>query len=214
MTNDDDAEPQSYPLEWPIGRPRAKYRQAAPFKHRGRPVEIARGASLVREELRRFGARSVAISSNIKPTLGGSLPRETPQNGDPGVAVYFRLGDAPHCVSCDRWTRVADNLVAVAKDIEAQRGRLRWGCVDVLQAFAGQKLLPAAERRTPWWQILGFKDVPSSAAEIDRAERAGLLKYHPDKNPGNNAAGNAAAEITAAATEGRAALRAMESINV
>jgi len=211
----DEEEPQSYPLEWPIGRPRAKHRSSAAFRQSaGRElVSIATGVRRVMDELRRFGARSAVISSNVKPTISGIPSSEKPTKGlDPGVAVYFRLGDKPHCVSCDWWDRVADNLAAIAADLAAQRGRLRWGCVDALTAFAGQKLLPAAERRTPWWQILGFKDLPSSAAEIDKAERAGLLRMHPDKNPGDNAAGNAAAEITAAASEGREALRAMEAI--
>jgi hypothetical protein len=203
MNDDDNSEPQAYPLQWPIGRPRARHRTAAAFRKGGRRLEVADGVRRVLAELRRFGARSVAISTNIRPTLAGSLNRETPTNGDPGVAVYFRLGDQPHCVSCDRWDRVADNLAAVAADVEAQRGRLRWGCVDVLAAFAGQKLLPAAERRTPWWEILGFHDPPGSKAEIDSAERRALLISHPDRNPGDQAAANRAAEITQAAHEGR-----------
>lgn len=210
MTDDD--EPQAYPLQWPIGRPRARHRTAAAFRRGGRRLEVADGVRRVLEELRRFRARSVAISTNIKPTLAGSLNRETPTNGDPGVAVYFRLGDEPHCVSCDRWDRVADNLAAVAADIEAQRGRLRWGCVDVLAAFAGQKLLPAAEQRTPWWVTLGFKDPPATVREIDQAERSGLMTYHPDKKPGDQAAANAAAEITQAANEGRRALELQAAV--
>lgn len=211
MTNDDE-QPQAFPLEWPIGRARAKHRQAAPFSSRGRAVEIPTAVKRVLTELRRFGAKTPVISSNVRPTLSGTPSRETPTNGDPGVAVYFRLADRPHCVSCDRWTRVADNLVAVAKDIEAQRGRIRWGCVDAIQAFAGQKLLPAAEQRTPWWVTLGFKDQPGSIREIDQAERRGLLAFHPDKT-GDQRTANAAAEITAAASEGREVLRLQAAVS-
>ncbi len=81
----------------------------------------------------------VIISTNIRPRLDG-LPRGSePEPGDTGVAVYFKLrffrGGKEflrHTVlTCDKWTSVAWNSYAIAKDVEAQRARARWGCTSL-----------------------------------------------------------------------------------
>lgn len=201
----DEDGPQAYPLQWPIGRPRTEpgRRQMAPFRHRGGLVPIAEGVRRLLAEVRRFHATDVVISTNVRPTLSGTPRQETPTGGDPGVAVYFRLKDQPHAMSCDKWSRVADNLAALAAHIEAIRGQLRWGAADVAQVFAGFKALPAMGEVRPWWQVMGFKSdrgITLEGLEAKFAELAHL--HHPDR--GGNA--NQMAEITAARAQGRATL--------
>ena len=67
------------------------------------------------------------ISTNLKLRLDG-LPRSdqaTP--ADPGVAVYFELDGKTIVLACDKWNRVADNIYAIAKHVDALRGQDRWG---------------------------------------------------------------------------------------
>lgn len=210
---------RAYPLSWPIGRPRAKSREAAPFhakatETRTRPSgekytisktrvrSISEGVRAVAEELRRFGASGVVISTNVKPTLSGTPSRETPKGNDPGVAVYFRLNGQPHAIAVDKWDRVADNLTAVSKHIEAIRGQLRWGCADVAQVFAGFRALPAVGAPKPWWTIMGFREPPASPEVLERKRDELARLHHPDR--GGNP--NQMAEINAAYDQGRQAL--------
>lgn len=195
-----------YPLAWPVGRPRARVREAATFKTAAgstaaygaaygyRRLTIAEGRDRVLDELDRFKALDVVISSNY------TMDRREPT--DPGAAVYFRLpngagaGAGLHCFACDKWHRLADNLAAIAAHIEALRGQLRWGVGDVAAAFAGYKALTAVGAHRPWWELLGV----SNGATVDQIKaRFRLLatQHHPDR--GGNP--HQMAEISAAYTE-------------
>jgi len=129
---------------------------------------------------------------DLRLDSGGGQPEPV----DPGVAVYFRLDGRDIALACDRWNRVADNIVALAKHIEAMRGMDRWGVGTARQAFAGYEALPAPEQ---WWQVLG---VPASAGidEINRAWRDRAAAAHPDRG-GSDAA---MAQLNAARDQGRA----------
>lgn len=193
---------KSYPLCWPIARPRTMSRSYARFSTDGKSLSVADGVKRLVPELERLGARGVIISTNVEPRLDG-LPRGHGNPTDPGVAVYFSLRiagqDYPHCISCDKWTHVADNLAAIAKHVGAIRGQLHWGAADTAQVFAGFRALPAVGAREPWWRILGFakrEDVTAAKLEARRLELA--LKHHPDRG----GSVSRMAEINAAADEG------------
>jgi len=157
---------------------------------------VADATARLMAELDRLGARHPVLSTNLALRNDG-LPRSGQRMpDDPGVAVYFHLEGDPHCLPCDRWDRVADNIAAIAKHIEATRGQLRWGVGDVRTAFAGFRALPGRGETTvgtgapPWWQVL---KVPADATlDVARAAyRALAAKYHPDK-PGGDAGAMAA----------------------
>jgi hypothetical protein len=117
------------------------------------------------------------------------LPRsDGPEPGDPGAAVFFMLKfyrggkeRKRHTVmTCDKWNRVSWNLYAIAKDIEAQRARLRWGCTSVEQAFHGYLAIPERTGGLAWWDTLGIK--PTATKEEAKAAFNALAKLrHPDK---------------------------------
>lgn len=194
----------AFPLAWPIGRPRAKYRERAPFSKRGsngfERLTVAQGLDRLTGELRRLGARSIVVSTNLQVRSTDGLPRSGQgEPRDPGAAVYFQLEGRPHCLATDRWDRVADNIAAIAKHVEATRGQLRWGVGDVAQAFAGFRALPAAGAVRPWWEVLGFSSKPMSPVTLRDRWRELAERHHPDRggNPGQMA------EINAAYDEGR-----------
>ena len=199
---------QAYPLSWPRGRPRtpAHLRKRASFAVRedsGRgwsstkEVSIARARERLQRELDLLGAEREILSTNVELRLDGQPRSDRRVPDDPGVAVYFRLDGRDTALACDRWDRVADNIVAIAKHIEALRGMDRWGVGSREQAFAGYQALPAPEQ---WWEVLG---VPRTASreQVDAAWRERMQTAHPDKG-GSTAA---AARLNWARDEGRKA---------
>ncbi len=186
----------AYPLAWPLGRQRtptyqrtrARFGRRAKtdgWKRDGRLQEVSlnHATGQILEELSRLGARDQVLSTNVELRLDG-LPysnRRAPE--DPGVAVYFTLNGDDLCLACDRWDRVADNLVALAKWIEATRGQERWVGESMVRAvFTGFKALPAPGEThgIDPWHFLGCD--PEWPAEAIEAEiRACLKEAHPDK---------------------------------
>lgn len=143
-------------------------------------------------ELRRLGARSVVISSNVELRLDG-LPYSTRRDpDDSGVAVYFVRDGREQCIPCDKWDRVADNLTAIARTVEALRGIERWGAKSMVDAaFAGFKALPENAGGDPWWEILGV-DSDASPVDIRSAWRRIAKETHPDVEGGSERAFHAA----------------------
>ncbi len=203
---------ESYPLVWPLGRPRrpaedredARFGQETlhsdgtgmPAYRRRQPLSIAVALGRLRTELGRRGAEDVVISTNV-PTRQDGLPYSNARvPDDPAVAVYFRWKGELHCMPCDKWTRVADNLAAVAAHLDALRRIERYAVGDIAQAFAGYKALPAASTKRRWWEVLGF-ELPPSYQDAKGRARELLRDLHPDHG-GNH---NQAAEINAALDE-------------
>lgn len=197
---------QRFPLQWPAGWPRAPYRATAKFNQK---VNTGRGFAETREvtvpialdrldrELELIRASYVTLSSNLELRLDGRPRAERAAPDDPGAAVYFRLDGRDMALACDKWDRVADNITAIAKHIEALRGMDRWGVGTAAQAFAGYELLPAPEQ---WFEILGIAPT-ASAAEIEAAFRAKAKTAHPDAG-GSDAA---MARLNRAREDGRKA---------
>jgi hypothetical protein len=195
----------AYPLQWPTGWKRATGRKDARFlsKSYGRParaLSISEGVERALSELDRmgYGRNDVVISTNVELRLDG-LPRsDRSEPGDPGVAVYWRTRSGQNKVmAIDIYTRVADNLAAVAATLEAMRAIERHGGALILErAFTGFTALPAPSEARQWWEVLG---VPRDAKreDVKAAYRRLASAAHPDKPGGSHermAALNAAQE--------------------
>jgi hypothetical protein len=114
----------AYPLQWPQGWKRASWRQRAAFGQQGargwkEALTVAKARQRLSDELDRLGATYVTLSTNIELRLDGQPRSNQAEPGDPGVAAYFRLGGKQIALACDKWDRVADNIAALAKHIEA-----------------------------------------------------------------------------------------------
>jgi hypothetical protein len=204
--------PSAHPLQWPSGWPRAKQRVRASFSQKAwnerytyqtnKPVTVATARERLSAELDRLGARYAVLSTNIELRLDGQPRSNQAEPSDPGAAVYFQLSGKQIALACDKWDRVADNIVALAKHIEAMRGMDRWGVGTAAQAFAGYEALPAPD---PWWRVLGLDGPNATRADIVVAYRKASQAAHPDRPGGSH---DLMAAVNAARDQG---LRRFES---
>jgi hypothetical protein len=188
---------KAYPLAWPAGRPRTPsdkrkrarfarkegvYRDGARVSERTRELTVAVALSRLQDEIDRIGARLPVISSNVETRLDG-LPRSGREPEDPGVALYFQLAGKPHCMPCDTYDRVADNIAAIAAHIEATRAIERHGVASLSEMFAGFAALPPPGPVFPrsWRDVFGFGTGPASLSDVEDRYRAMAQEAHPDK---------------------------------
>lgn len=186
---------EAYPLSWPVGWPRVR----TPGKSRfWNGWTLYRARSELENELRLMGATSLVLSTNIPLRQDGLPYSNSREPADHGVAIYFRIKGEPRVLACDKWDRVAHNLVALVHHVGAMRGQLRWGVGTLEQAFGGYRALPAMPAAKQWWEILGVKY--TAAWDVIEAARLKLLQEnHPDRG-GNH---TMAAEINAAFSEAK-----------
>lgn len=188
-----------HPLQWPQGRPRrrAEHRKSSQFgKNRAsgygkRNLSMQEAVIRLMDEFRRIAIdnQDVVVSSNVRTRLDG-LPRAgEPEPRDPGVAVYFTEGGVPHCLPCDTYDRVADNIAAVAAHIEATRKIERHGVASVREMFTGFRALPppGADNRRPWPEVLDIPREKATHESVRAAFRKRAAICHPDTG-GSNAA--------------------------
>jgi hypothetical protein len=188
----------NYPLTWPNNVPRTAP-QSRGFPQFYEPTSFAGAARHALQEINRLNRRhfehldeDVIISSNWRRNLDGRITANQPEPADPGIAIYFKLRylrhtrdglkefDKPCVLTCDKWRKTSFNVEAIARDIEAQRARSRWGCTSVEQAFQGYLAIPEKCGGKAWWDLL---KVPSTATKEQIKESFNFLAQiaHPDK---------------------------------
>lgn len=192
-----------YPLSWPPGRPRtpkgermpARFHTRQTIVHEGgwnstrkQDVSLSEARKDLHSELRKLGigVSEVIISSNLDLRNDG-LPRSgQKQPEDGGVAVYFEYKGREMAFACDRWKRVEDNLMAIAKTIDALRGIERWGTGEMVEAaFTGFAALPAAVvTQRKWWEVFGLYRTDPYEKIMDRYREL-AKEHHPDRNSGD-----------------------------
>lgn len=190
----------AYPLAWPEGWPRTE----PPCRTHGRFGKRVTGGSSswkrledltvheavrrVLQELERMGIdrQDTIVSTNLRTRLDG-LPRSDQANpADPGAAVYWeeRIG-ARRVLAIDQYSKVADNLAAIAATLEALRAVERHGGARILErAFTGFTALPSPGKtaRRTWRQVFGFADDANvTAAQLKAQYRALAAQHHPDR---------------------------------
>lgn len=196
-------ERERFPLSWPAGWKRTPYgsRRPAPFHKRASTgssspggyayvqnvrLSVGDATSRLLSELRRLGASSIIISSNLR-IRGDGLPYadQAKRLEDPGVAVYFKIGKGDRVLACDRWNSVADNMAAIAGHINAIRACDRYGVGSLEQAFAGYAALPA-NTAADWRSVFGLEG-PVSVDAVNARFRELAGAAHPDRGGSHDA---------------------------
>lgn len=189
MRYDDEEKVSRYPLEWPAGWRRAANRVYSAFRSKSsgslRPLTVYQAIARLEDELRRLKARNVTISTNVRLRQDGIPRSDEAEPRDPGAAVYFSFRGKATVFACDRYTRVADNIAAIAAHVEALRAIERYGVGSLDQALAGYKALPA-DTAADWRKVLGFVAGPVTSADVQRAFKERSLLCHPDRFPGDS----------------------------
>jgi hypothetical protein len=192
----------AYPLSWPQGQPRASRRRASKFK-----TATTKAVALLRGELSRLGVTGIVVSTNVPLKSDGTI-RMDREPLDPGVAVYFTRNDQQMVFACDQYEDLRDNLMAVAKTIEAMRGIERWGAGEMMdRAFSGFKALPAtAGQGEDCWKVLELPPM-SESRMVQLSHRDMLRKLHA-----NGSSSEAFARINVARDDALRALAAAATI--
>lgn len=176
----------AYPLHWPPGwkRTESSKRKRASFKSAKRTLSVIEGVERVLSELDLLGVRNrndIVISSNLPTRLDGFPRSDQAEPADPGAAVYWTQKGHKHpkCMALDRYTRVADNLAAIAASLSSMRAIERHGGAEILdRVFTGFVALPAPEQP---WQTLGLTTSRPTRQQIDEAHRRLASLHHPDR---------------------------------
>lgn len=186
-----------FPLSWPTGwrrtssgqRVRATFRSSKQSSYVNTEGSTVRSVSVralsvsdaikrLAAELGRLGAREEILSMNVKTRLDGLPYSNQPEPTDPGAAVYFKLNGKPRALACDKWTRVADNIAAIAQHIDALRRIDRYGVGTLEQAFAGYAALPPAGG--DWRSVFRFPNGATLSA-VEARYRELARDQHPDR---------------------------------
>lgn len=181
----------AFPLSWPPGwerthvncRVRGRFSTRSYSSRMATDVTVAEAVTRVRRELERMGlhADDIVISTNISLRQDGFPRSNQPEPPDPGAAVYWRTrSGVSRCMAIDRYTRVADNLAAIAATLDAMRAIERHGGAEILdRAFTGFVAIEH-EARAHWSDVLG---VPRTAIPeaIEAAYRRLRAQHHPDR---------------------------------
>lgn len=197
-----------YPLSWPGGWARAASRDSSAFRTgtgaAAQLLTLATGIRRLCDELRRLGADDVVISTDVPirrdgmPYASAALPK------DPGCAVYFTLKRKPMALACDKYTRLPDNMAALAAHIDALRAIQRYGVGTVEQTFAGYAQLPSpVADAIEWWNVLRVERT-ATLPEVEAAYRRLAMDHHPDRGGSHDDM----AKLTQAREAARKAVRA------
>lgn len=191
---------RQYPLQWPDGWKRTPVSQQKPGNFAKRTsragssyqhlqdVTLSEAVQRLLSELQRMAIpeHDVVISTNVVLRLDG-LPRSGQNEPtDSGAAVYWRDMGQDRCMAIDRYTKVAQNIAALAATIEAMRAIERHGGASILdRAFTGFTALPApivAGMKRHWRDVLGLKrDAVATESDIRAMYRHYASLFHPDK---------------------------------
>jgi hypothetical protein len=189
---------EAYPLQWPQQRLRTSWtrRKNGAFRKDGHDITTREAMTRLRRELDKLGVSSFVLSANLARNIDGTPRSGQPQPSDPGIALYFQLKGKPHCMPCDTYNRVEQNIAAIAAHIDATRAIERYGVSTVAETFTGFVALPAPGAKRPWREVLGVDPTwIGGASEIEVRYRTVAKNLHPDLPGGSH---DAMAELNAA----------------
>jgi hypothetical protein len=163
------------PLQWPSDWPRSKVAVTSKFQQHS----LMQACDRLHKEFSLLGGVSnLIITSNQPIGRNGGYVSGRPDDGDYGVAIYFKRNGRDTVMARDAFYPNADNIWSIALAVEAMRALHRHGGEGLTdKAFVGMVALPPPK---PWWEVLHVsKDAPIGVIEAIFRELA--KSAHPDK---------------------------------
>lgn len=156
-------------------------------------ITIYKAVQLLTEELSRMGAKSITITSNLKLKKDGQPVSNQREPDDKGVAAIFIRGDKTFTVAIDRYSRIADNIKAISRTINAYRQIERDGGPEVFESamYGFTRGLPAPGETTNSvgrdpWAIMGLDRISLDEKVLKSRWRELSKKYHTDNKVTGN----------------------------
>lgn len=179
------------PLTWPEGWKRNSVKKSSQFRTKKdvgyghNKITISKSVNFVLNELQRMGIPdwNIIISTNLILRNDG-LPRSSQRAPeDVGAAVWWKDDDIQRVIALDKYDRIADNIYAIGKTIEALRGIERWGGGEILdRTFTGFASLPNPDHviARSWRDVLEYYD-GNNLAHANERYLIARMYAHPDK---------------------------------
>jgi hypothetical protein len=195
----------AFPLTWPEGWKRTPtLMRVSDRKFSGGVygLTLVRARDQLLKELKRLGAGSVVISTNVPLRQDGKPYASEPARlADPGAAVYFVIKGKPMVMAQDRFESVAGNLRSLGLAIDAMRQLERHGGGTMMErAFTGFVALTPPDWKKPWRQVFGVP--PDWRGNIRELFRTKAKLRHSDTGGSDQLM----AELNIAYQEGKAEL--------
>lgn len=186
----------AYPLQWPPQQkrtPKSERRYGRFGTREGystRSITLAGACRRVREELDKYtqpgrnyrvDMDSIIVSTMLRVRKTDGMPKSGQRMPeDPGAAVYFELDGRPRVIASDAFTRLEDNIAAIAGVIEALRKIERYGSQMAEAAYTGFDALPSPDFvvTRSWRDVLDYYG--SSIREAKSAYMRARKIAHPD----------------------------------
>jgi hypothetical protein len=164
-----------------------------------RRVLLSDGLDLLDREVKHLGCTRLVIEADFREDQirQDGWPKATANPSTPRVVIS--LLDSKHGplrYPCDRFTRFEDNVLAVARALEALRLVDRYGVTQRGEQYAGWKALPSSTAPTMTTDAAAtllasvagvpYVEVMGSKVGYQSALRSALMKAHPDRG-GNEA---------------------------
>lgn len=169
------------PLTWPDGWKRTKTKVRSQFKS----PSIEKATRFVIEELGRMGIGdwNIIISTDLQLRRDGLPYSKQRAPEDIGASVWWKdKNDVRRVIALDKYDRIADNIHAIGKTIEAMRGIERWGSGEILErTFTGFDALPGPDHVVGrfWRDVLDYYG--DDLCEAENAYRKARMDAHPDQ---------------------------------
>jgi hypothetical protein len=186
---------QAYPLQWPLGWPRtanarkqdARNRWGKKSNNTRRSWTFSEARDELFNELQRFGASNIVLSTNFQLTQAGIPSRNFGIPEDQGVAIYFTVKGKSMVMAQDGYTRAEENLRSLALVLKYLRGVEELGGGTMMEkTFDGFMAIPAPKEARTWREVFGFGPGRVSREQVDAAYRQASKKAHPDAPGGSH----------------------------
>lgn len=161
-------------LKWPAGVDRT----LKPISSRFSTRSVNQAVELLAQELERFGHRDATVTLDLRMdrSVRAGFRMISEVDGDQGVAVYFKKGEADQVLAIDRYDLAQDNIWALVRTIDALRQIEREGGPSILsKAMEGFAALPAP---CPF-KSMGL-DQSADAQQVEAKFKDLAKSAHPD----------------------------------